>query len=415
MATMPEKATSRKTKQMGEANALTRAEFKALARLERIKLIQQLIPLGLMAVAEELQREIEEIIASESPDPSTGKASVLRYGSNAGSVVLGNQRVPIRVPRIRTQSGEVSLKSYELLRGDGDQGMLYNSILSGISCRDYEKTIQDHKGAISKSKSTISRQFIATTGKQLKIFQERRLDGHDCVAFFMDGKSFEKDQMVVALGITLEGKKIILGFTQTATENGRSVGLFLESLLARGLNIDQGVLAVTDGAKGLIKALRDVFAKRVVIQRCQWHKRENIVSYLAKQDQGQVRQMLQAAYDRPTLKEAQDALQAIASSLSNMNQSAATSLKEGLNETLTIHRLNLFGLIGKSFKTTNCLESINSSTEKFCGKVKKWKNSSQKERWLASALTEIEPTLRRVRGSEHLPKLRLALKKELGL
>ena len=414
MATMPESATSRKTKQMGESSTLTRAEFESLARLDRIKLIQQLIPIGLMAVAEELQREIDEVTRG-SLDPLTGKPGARRYGSNVGSVMLGKQRVPIRVPRVRTAAGEVSLESYELLRGDEDQDTLYKSILSGISCRDYEKTIHDHRGAISKSKSTISRQFIEITAKQLREFRERRLEGHDFVALFMDGKSFEKDQMVVALGITLEGKKVILGFVQTATENGRSVGLFLESLVARGLNVDQGLLAVIDGSKGLLKALKDVFGKRVVIQRCQWHKRENIVSYLSKQDQAQVRQLLQAAYERPTLKEAQDALAAIATTLSNLNQSAAASLKEGLNETLTLHRLGLFGLIGKSFKTTNCVESINASTEKFCGKVKKWRNSFQRERWLASALTEIEPALKRVRSAEHLPTLRVALKKELNI
>ena len=411
---MPEKTASRKTKQMGDPEDLTRSKFRRLPRADRIQLIKQLIPLGLMAVAEELQQEIEEM-TSESRDEATGRPTLVRFGSNPGSVVLGKQRVPIRVPRVRNQSGEVPLESYQMLHSDDDHETLYNSILSGVSCRGYEKTIQDHDGAISKSKSTISRQFVAITAKQLKEFRERRLESHDLVAFFMDGKSFERDQMVVALGITIEGKKVILGFVQTATENGRSIGLFLESLLARGLKIDHGLLAVTDGSKGLIKALKGTFAKRVVIQRCQWHKRENIVSHLAKQDQHQVRNLLQAAYERPTLKEAQDALAAIAVSLANINQSAAESLKEGLNETLTLHRLSLFGLLGKSFKTTNCLESINSSTERLCGKVKRWKNSSQKERWLASALVEVEPTLRRVRGFEHLPALRLALKRELGL
>lgn len=393
MTSVPENASRRKKKLMGQAQSLTRAEFEKLARGERIRLIQQLIPLGLMAVAEELQREIEEITAG-SIDPGTGRPSALRYGSNAGSVVLGSQRVPIRVPRVRKKSGEVVLESYELLHGGGDEETLYNSILGGISCRDYEKTIKEHKGAISKSKSTISRQFVTVSAKQLKEFQGRRLEGYDIVAIFIDGKSFGGDQMVVALGITMSGKKILLGFVQTGTENGRSISLFLDSLVARGLNIENGVLAVTDGSKGLIKALKEAFAKKVVIQRCQWHKRENIVSYLAKSDQVQMKQLLQAAYERPTLKEAQAALQSIAVSLDNLNQSAAASLKEGLTETLTLHRLNLFALIGKSFKTTNCLESINSSTERFCGKMKKWKNSSQKERWLASALREIEPSLK---------------------
>jgi putative transposase len=414
MKSVPKKTSGRKNKLMGEPETLTRLEFEAKSRLERIQLIQQLIPIGLMAVAEELQREVKEI-TERSIDPLTGKASILRYGFNSGSVALGGQRVPVKVPRLRKQSGEVPLSSYELLHRDSDQKTLYNSILSGVSCRDYESTIKEHKGAISKSKSTISRQFVAMSSKQLKEFQERRLEQYDCIAFFMDGKSFAKDQMVVALGVTVAGKKIILGFVQTATENAQSIGLFLESLLARGLNIDQGILAVTDGAKGLIKALKDVFRKKVIIQRCQWHKRENIVSHLAKSYQVQVRRLLQAAYERPTLQEAQEALQAIMNSLNNMNQSAANSLKEGLEETLSLHRLDLFGLIGQSFKTTNCLESVNSAIEKRCGKTRSWTNSLQKERWLATALLDIEPTLHRVRSHEQLPTLRLALKKALSL
>lgn len=399
---------------MSEPRTPKREEFQALARQERIELIRQLIPLGLMAVAEELQREVAEILA-QSADPQTGKPSAFRYGTNPGSVVLGSQRVPIRVPRVRKHAADVRLESYEMLHHERDQGLLFNSILRGVSCRDYQSTVKDYKGAISKSKSTISRQFVATSAKQLRDFQDRPFAGHDFVALFMDGKSFAADQMVVALGITMEGKKILLGFVQTGTENSRSVGLFLESLVTRGFNVEQGILAVIDGSKGLSGALKQAFPKRVVIQRCQWHKRENVVSYLAKSDQEQMRQWLQQAYDRPTFAEADEALKAIASNLQGANQSARASLAEGLKETLALHRLGVFAKIGKSFKTSNCIESVNALAEKVCGKIDNWKNSSQKARWLASALTDIEPKLHRVKGHEHLGELRVALKAELSL
>lgn len=404
----------RKKKLIGEPKTPTRAEFESLQQADRINLIRQLIPIGLMAVAEELQREVEDLV-KRSVDPLTGKPSASRYGSNAGSVVLGNQRVPIRVPRVRTEAGEISLESYEMLHQESARDNLYHSILRGVSCRDFDKTIANHDGAIGKSKSTISREFVLSSSKQLKEFQARPLDGHDFIGFFIDGKSFAADQMVIALGITMEGKKVLLGFVQTATENHRSISLFLQSLLSRGLNVGEGILAATDGSKGLIKALRQVFAKRVVIQRCQWHKRENIVKYLPKCDQKQMRQLLQNAYDRPTFQEAQRALQAILTDLRNVNQSAAASLEEGLAETLTLQRLGVFGKIGKSFKTTNCIESVNAAAERICGKIDNWKNSSQKERWLASALVEIEPNLKRVKGYEHLAALRVAIKKELGI
>lgn len=298
---------------------------------------------------------------------------------------------------------------------EADRETLYNAILRGVSCRDYESTVTDHKGSISKSKSTVSRQFVAMSAKQLKEFQGRSLSGQDFVSIFIDGKSFAADQMVIALGVTTEGKKLFLGFVQTGTENGRSVGLFLRSLLLRGLNVDQGILAVTDGSKGFISALKEVFAKKVVIQRCQWHKRENIVSYLPKGEQEQMRNWLQNAYDRPTLAEATGSLAEIANGLRGTNQSAAASLEEGFHEALSLHKLGVFSQIGKSFKTTNCLESANASVERICGKIDHWKNSSQKERWLASALSQIEPQLRRVKGYEHLGELRTALKRELAL
>jgi putative transposase len=414
MGSFAEKPRARKTKLIGQAQTLTREAYESLARQERIALIRRLIPLGLMAVAEELQREVEHLVGC-SVDVGTGKPGLRRFGTNPGSVILGNQRVPIRVPRVRGKGGEIALESYEMLHGDGDPQGVYQSILRGVSCRDYESTIQGEDGAISKSKSTVSRRFVNVSSKQLKVFQERELQQHDIVAIFIDGTPFADDQMVVALGITLEGKKVILGFVQAGTENTRAVSLFLRSLVDRGLSVEQGVLAVTDGSKGLLAGLKQAFAGKLIIQRCQWHKRENVVSHLAKTDQDAVRKQLQQAYERPVLEEAQQALKAISGDLNKVNQSAAASLDEGWQETLSLHRLGMFGKIGKSFKTSNCLESINASAEKYCGKIDHWINSSQKQRWLACALADIEPSLRRVKGWEHMPALRKAIKQELGI
>lgn len=410
-----EAKTRKKSKVMGPAETMTRAEFEQLERRERLDLIKRLIPLGLMAVAEELRREVDEILTT-SIDPQTQQASALKYGSNPGSVILGNQRVPIRVPRIRNRNGsEIPLSSYDVLHSENDRQTLYNSIVNGVSCRSYEKTVVAHSGAIAKSKSTVSRHFIEASAEHLKALSNRDLSKERFVALFIDGKAFGDAQMVIALGVTVTGTKTFLGFVQTATENSRSVGLFLQSLLARGLDISQGILAATDGSKGLLSALKQSFSKRVLIQRCQWHKRENVVSYLAKADQDAMRKMLQQAYDRPTHDEAHSALKAILEGMSRVNQNAARSLEEGLSETLTLHRLGLYGKLGRSFKTTNCLESVNSVAEQICGKVDHWKNPTQRERWLASALIEIEPTLNRVAGYEHLPELRSLLAKDLGL
>ena len=151
------------------------------------------------------------------------------------------------------------------------------------------------------------------------------------------------------------------------------------------------------------------------MHRCQWHKRENVVSYLSKSEQVSWRQRLQRAYNRPEHKEALAAIERLHSELEERNQSAAASLEEGLEETLTLHRLGVYAVLGRSLKTTNCLESVNALVEERCAKVDHWKNSSQRQRWLATALADIEPRLRKVMGYRHLPKLREALKRELKI
>ena len=172
---------------------------------------------------------------------------------------------------------------------------------------------------------------------------------------------------------------------------------------------------ILDGAKGLRAAVRTAFRGRALVQRCQWHTRENVVSSLATREQVAWRQRLQRAYTRPDYDEALGALTTLQGELEERNQSAAGSLAEGLEETVTLHRLGLFGVLGRSLKTTNGLESVNALVEERCAKVDHWQNSSQRQRWLATALLDIEPRLRKVAGYRHLPKLRAALKRELKI
>jgi putative transposase len=405
----------KKNRVKGQVNQLTREEYEALALDSRVELIRSLIPLGLMFVAEELQREVE-VLAGERYARKTESDGIYRYGSNPGTIKMLGQRVPVRVPRLRDTNGEVPLESYEQMhRGLPTDEMLFRRVLYGISCKDYEGAAECIPGAIGVSKSTVSRRFIETSAKELKSFQERDLSEHDVVAVFLDGKTFADDLMVIALGVTIEGDKVFLGFVQTDTENKAALSQFLRSLLDRSLDISRGLLAIIDGGKGLHSAVKSTFKKRVVVQRCQWHKRENVLSYLPKSEQAFMRKRLQKAYERPTYKEAHDKLKEIRKELEERNQSAVESLDEGFEETLTLHRLGVFAILGKSFKTTNCLESINSLAEQRCHKIDHWKNSNQKQRWLAAALNDIEPRLHKVRGYRHLDKLRAAIMKELKI
>jgi transposase-like protein len=291
---------------------------------------------------------------------------------------------------------------------------LLKKVIYGISTRNYKAASQAVPGAIGLSSSSVSREFIEASAKHLKEFQDRDLSKYDIVGLFLDGKTFAEDTMVIALGVTIEGDKVVLGFVQTGTENGKVLTIFLKELLDRGLSIDSGVLVVIDGGKGLRAAVKRAFKDKVLIQRCQWHKRENIIHYLPKNEQAKMRKQLQNAYQKPTYQEAKSALQKILADLEQRNLNAAESLKEGMEETLTLHRLGLFSLLGISFKTTNCLESINNLVEDRCHKIKCWKNSNQKHRWLAASLLDIEPRLRKIKGHKHLvllrEKLRLGLK-----
>ena len=257
--------------------------------------------------------------------------------------------------------------------------------------------------------------FVKASAAKLREMQERDLSGEDVVAIFLDGKAFADAMMVVALGITITGDKRFLGFVETSTENEQVLTPFLRSLMERGLDISEGVLVIVDGGKGLRAAVKRAFHNRALVQRCQWHKRENVVRYLSKTEQAVWRRRLQRAYERPEYNEARAALEELHGELEERNQSGAASLEEGLEETLTLHRLGVYGVLGRSFKTTNCLESVNALVEERCAKVDHWKNSSQRQRWLATALIDIEPRLRKVIGYRHLPKLREALKRELKI
>ena len=248
-----------------------------------------------------------------------------------GTVGLAGQRVPIRVPRLRHVAGsEIPLRSYEALHGEhAVNALLLKRVLYGISCRNYEAAAEAIPGAIGLSGSTVSRTFIQASAAKLREFQERDLSGEDVVTLVLDGKTFAESTMVIALGITLSGEKRFLGFVETDTENERVLTPFLRALVERGLDISQGVLVILDGGKGLRAAVRKAFRNRALVHRCQWHKRENVVRYLAKREQASWRQRLQRAYNRPEYDEARAALETLHRELEDRNQSAAAVWPKG--------------------------------------------------------------------------------------
>jgi transposase-like protein len=383
----------------------------------RIEAIQLLIPLGLQAVTEELQQSVVEL-AGERYQRKDADQPLRHWGCQRGSVYLGDQKLPVDVPRVRdvTSGTEVSLPAYQALQKprNMDEGLLLR-MLKGIATRNYESCAEAVPESFGLSSSTVSRRYVKATARKLAQFQERSLEQYDLVALLLDGKSFADEQIIIALGVTLDGQKIPLGFVEAATENERVCRRFLADLVDRGLQYEAGLLVVIDGAKGLHKAVTSVLKGHACVQRCQYHKRKNIESYLPKREQSRIRRKLEAAYAKPTYESARKSLDALKPELELTNQSALNSLEEGMEETLTLHRLGLMSMLGRSFRTTNCIENVNSLLQQLTDNVRHWKNSAQRHRWVATALLDIEPRLRRIPGYHQLPILRQALQAELGI
>ena len=381
-----------------------------------LAMIQALIPLGLKAVEETL---LEEVAALAGPryGRHDDRPEIVRWGKQRGSIYLADQKLKVKVPRVRDQweGCEVPLATYAQFQQPRAQDTgLFRRVLGGISCREYEAAAEAVPEAFGLARSSVSRRFVRASAKELRRLQERRLDDAEWLVLVLDGKTFAGDQLVIALGVTTTGEKRILGMVQTASENKRVIASFLRELGERGFPLDRPLLVVVDGAKGLRAAVRDVFGE-VPVQRCQWHKRENVVSYLAKQDQPVWRRKLQAAYAHPTYADAKRALDRLYRELKIVNESAAASLAEGLDETLTLHRLNVFPELGISFKTTNLIESVMSRLEAKTRRVTRWRTSDQKLRWSASALWAMEKQFRRVKNHRHLHLLKQALMNTLSL
>lgn len=388
-----------------------------LADLEaQVALSQALIPLGLQAVAEALEAEV---VARAGPRArrTDAQPGVVRWGRQAGSIYLADQKLPIPVPRVRDcrANQERPLATYARLQQPraADAG-LFRKVLVGLSCRQYDAGAEAVPEAFGLSASSVSRRFIRASARQVKTLNERRLAQDTFVALLVDGKTFADDTMVLALGSTLQGQTPILGVVQTATENEVVCAAFLRELLARGLRVEAGLLCVIDGAKGRRKAIQTVFGPQALVQRCQWHNRENVVRYVPLAQQATWRRRLQQAYEQPTYAEARAALGRLRHELRRGNVSAVASLDEGLEETWTLHRLGVFPMRGMSLKTTNGLASLNAQLGQLTDKVDHWRTSDQKHRWVASARLLIEPRLRRIKGYRHLPLLRTALQAESG-
>jgi putative transposase len=336
---------------------------------------------------------------------------VHRWGKEDGYCVVDGQKVPIRRTRLRSkQNREQRLGSYELFqRSTPLEGAVWDKMMRGLSTRNYGAVVKEFREAYGIEKSAVSDNFIEASREKLKQRLERPLGELRLCAVLIDGTPFRDRQMMVALGIGCDGRKTVLGLREGATENATVVSELLSDLVGRGLDFRVPRLYVLDGGKALAAAVRRHAGEAALIQRCQVHKRRNVIDHLPEQHRPGVKRKLQNAYAMAEYAEAKRALERLHRELMDLNPSAARSLEEGLEETLTVHRLRVPPKLRRSLASTNVIESAFSIVETVCRNVKRWRDGDQIERWVGSGLLVAERQFRRVQGYGEIPLLLASL------
>ena len=365
---------------------------------------------GLRIMQAVTQSEIDSIVGDRGKHDPNRQA--YRWGSQGGYAVLAGKKVSLRRGRVRDCDGkEIALQSYERFQSPPRrQESVTRKLIRGISTRHYDKAIEDFTEGYGISKSAVSREFIQATRGTLKQLCERRIDELGrIVVLMLDGKEIAGESVIVALGVDEQGTKHILGLMQGGTENSRVVQHLLDDLIERGLTTSHPMLIVLDGGKALRKAVNRTFGHECPVQRCQIHKRRNVVDHLPKEYQGSVDQRMRTAYAMNDYDQALKQLHKTVTWLEGINPSAANSLREGLEETLTLHRLGLPEGVRKSLQSTNLIESAFSVAHTVTSRVKRWQGGDMRLRWMASGLLAAEQKFRKIRGYQMMPKLLAAL------
>lgn len=382
----------------------------ALPLTEIVGLLQQgvghlLREAGLALMGLVMEEEVRHVAGERHQQHAERRAH--RWGQEDGYCVIDGQKVPIQRTRLRTkEKREQRLGSYELFQRSGplEQGV-WDKMVRGLSTRNYGAVVKDFSMAYGIEKSAVSENFIEASREKVKQLMERPLGELRLCALLIDGTPFKDRQMIVALGIGCDGRKTVLGLREGATENATVVGALLSDLLERGLDFSTPRLYVLDGSKALHTAVRRHAGESAFLQRCQVHKKRNVVDHLPEEHKADVRRKMQNAYSMADYADAKRALELLHHELMHLNPSAARSLEEGLEETLTVHKLRVPDQLRRTLACTNVIESAFSIVETVCRNVKRWRDGDQIERWVGSGLLVAEQQFRKVIGFRQLPLL----------
>ncbi len=389
-----------------------------LAGAARDGLLALSVEVGIRVLGRLLEEEVASLCGPRGKHDS--KRRFKRHGRTAKAVVtLGGRRTRITRPRVRdlAEGRDVLLETYRYFAAkERLKDVVVERMLVGVSTRKYRRCsepvgqgIQDAE--ISTSKSSISRAFIDRTRYALSELLSRRLDDVRLAALMIDGIHLGSRTHVVALGITTSGVKLALGLWEGSTENTTIARTLLADLVSRGLDVDQGVLCVIDGSKALRKAVREVLGDQTPVQRCVIHKQRNVLDHLPKKDQQKVKRQLQLAWNDESHSNARLRLLRLAKQLERTYPCAAASLREGLEETLTLTRLGITGPLKKTLCSTNPIESMISGVKRTSRNVKRWRHGDMAQRWTAMGLIEAEQTFKRINGYKQLANLATAIEK----
>ncbi len=376
------------------------------------------VGVGLGVLAELMEDEVDDIVGAKGKW-NPGRAFV-RHGREAGEVTLGGRRLPVERPRVRTADGhaELPLATYaHFADRDPLTRVVLERMLAGVSTRRYRR-VQEPVGSLveqaarSTSKSSVSRAFVKRTHAALGELMGRRLDDVRLAVMMLDGIELQGRTNIVALGITTEGVKIPLGLWEGSSENATVATALLSDLVERGLDPKQGMLFVIDGSKALRKAIRSVFGEAPV-QRCIRHKERNVLDHLPERDRPAVKRRLRAAWAEHDYGRARDRLGVLAGQLEHTHPGAAGSLREGIEETLTLTRLGINGSLKRTLESTNPCESMIECVRSTSRNVKRWQSGEMALRWTAAGMLEAERQFRRIIGYRDLAKLAVAIEHEL--
>jgi putative transposase len=375
------------------------------------------VGVGLSVVHELMELEVAEVVGPKGKHDPDRRA--VRHGHEDGSMTLGGRRVPVTRPRMRTADGtsELSVAAYESFADrDPLTRAVMDRMLAGVSTRKYARVGEPvgadvEAASSSTSKSTVSEVFIARTRSALGELMSRRLEDVRLAVMMLDGLEIAERTHVVALGISTEGVKIPLGLWEGSTENATLARTLLADLVDRGLDPSQAILFIIDGGKALRKAIRDVFGTHALVHRCQRHKERNVCDLLPERDRDQVRARMRAAWALTDAELAEQRLGLLVAELDQSWPDAANSLREGLQDTLTLMRLGITGQLAKTLCSTNPCESMIEIVRYTQRNVKHWQDGDMRKRWTAAGMLVAEQQFRRIIGYRDLATLVIAVER----